>query len=104
MAETKTPTDKPARQRKAKREPESVVGTGRFPHPEMTDAEEEQREYAVQFAEDTLNEEIEAGKAALDSLVGQYEAQTAKVEETQEASAKFEKEHGIKAPQTHTKP
>jgi hypothetical protein len=83
---------------------ESKLGTGRFPHPEMTEAEEEQREYAVKFAEDTLNEEVEAGKAALDSLIGQNEAQTAKVEETQAATAKLEKEHGIKTPQTHTKP
>jgi hypothetical protein len=88
---------------KSKSEAKSAIGTGRFPHPEMTDAEQEQRDYAVQFAEDTLNEEIEAGKAALDSLVGQNEAQTAKVLETQEATAKFEKEHGISTPPLTTK-
>ena len=82
---------------------ESKLGTGRFPHKEATDAETEQRDYAVQFAEDTLNEEIEEGKAALDSLVGQNEAQTAKVAETQEATAKFEKEHGMSTPPLTTK-
>jgi hypothetical protein len=100
MADTKAPAEKA----KTKKDSDSALGTGRFPHPEMTEAEQEQRDYAVQFAEDTLNEEVEAGKAALDSIVGQNEAQTAKVAETQAQTEKFKKEQGIQAPQTHTKP